>query len=205
MKDDVATQILQSRRITEPINDRLATQKYTKKTTDMEEVAPIVVNEIMSDFLTMRYGVQVDKEHLVDRIFNVVPGKIVNADKADLDPEAPDVQRDIRRHSPNDIVDLLMMKKSSMRGSSRMPIGSAIPLSHGPEIAISSHVRRSHMSLILQVTTRFAQSRTTFRAVLKLRLMWQRTQTGSARSLLERPNSPVAVLSQAKIGCLLQR
>lgn len=111
MKDDVATQILQSRRITEPINDRLATQKYTKKTTDMEEVAPIVVNEIMSDFLTMRYGVQVDKEHLVDRIFNVVPGKIVNADKADLDPEAPDVQRDIRRHSPNDIVDLLMMKK----------------------------------------------------------------------------------------------
>lgn len=111
MKDDVTSQILQSRRITEPINDRLATQKYTKKTTDMEEVAPVVVNEIMSDFLTMRYGVQVDKEHLVDRIFNVVPGKIVNADKADLDPEAPEVQRDIRRHSPNDIVDLLMMKK----------------------------------------------------------------------------------------------
>lgn len=111
MKDDVASQILRSRRITEPINDRLAAQKYTKKTTDMEQVAPVVVNEIMSDFLTMRYGVKVDKEHLVDRIFNVVPGKIVNADKEDLDPEAPEIQRDIRRHSPNDIVDLLMMKK----------------------------------------------------------------------------------------------
>lgn len=111
MRDDVASQILRRQRITEPINDKLASQKYMKRTTDMEQVAPVVVNEIMSDFLTMRYGVKVDKEHLVDRIFNVVPGKIVNADKADLDPEAPEIQRDIRRHSPNDIVDLLMMKK----------------------------------------------------------------------------------------------
>ncbi|TNJ30296.1 Kinase, NEK [Giardia muris] len=106
---DAVSQITRTKRTTEPIDNKFTESRYKKQQTDAREAAPVVVNEIMTDFLNSRYGTVIGKEHLVDRLFSAVPGRSVENDTASTTPSIRD--RDLQRHSPNDIVDLLVMKE----------------------------------------------------------------------------------------------